>query len=92
MRRISSIMVLAWSMTTSATAQTEDLQRARELQARIQKQMSEIDELLMPPESAPGSERERIETAVTRHGEVIRGIEELIRLIPHESRGASGGG
>jgi hypothetical protein len=91
MRRLSTAVLCA-VLAGAASAQDGDELRAKELQAKIKKQMAEIDEILLSAEkSSPKAAAEKMEAvkrsldellkdAQTKQAEVVSDIEELVRM------------
>lgn len=87
-----AILLMSVCASSFASAQDGDELRAKELQAKIKKQMSEIDELLLSAEkSSPKAAAEKmaevkrnledlLKDAQTKQAEVVSDIEELVRM------------
>jgi hypothetical protein len=100
-RTIACGVALALAAISPAAAQDADEIRARELRARIQKQLGEIDEMLLeadkvkPAEVAAKGEEvkkaidELLATVQTKQSQVVSDIEEMIRLVKYRQNNQS---
>lgn len=92
MKRLTTTLCLALALCGGVFAQDGDEMRAKELQAKIKKQMSEIDEILLNAEKSSPKDAaakmadvkksldEMLKDAQTKQSQVVSDIEELVRM------------
>lgn len=92
MKRLTTTLCLALALCGGAFAQDGDEMRAKELQAKIKKQMTEIDLILLSAEKSSPKDaadkmadvkkslEEMLKDAQTKQSQVVSDIEELVRM------------
>lgn len=106
-RILINVLAAAAALAPAASGQSDDEARARELIAKIKKEMRKIDELLLQIDQVKAAEageslegvrksidelldaRELLQSVTDSQGEVIEGIDELVRMTKYQKSNQS---